>query len=135
MLQKIDPTCLSADDFAELIHADKQHPSFVSINPAECVRQLWDGSLLLYRLADRGLMMVEVNEGGDGTKRLNLVRMVGEQLTLRFEEISRDLQHIARELGCVAIETVVYSEKLARALRRGGAYQESTTMVLELTDG
>lgn len=135
MLQAINPRSLTPDDFAELIRADQKHPPFNSINPAECVRQLWDGSLLLYRVADRGLLMVEVNEGGDGTKRLNMVRLVGENIAFSFEQISNELQHIARELGCVAIETVVYSGKLVKALRRVGMQQESVTMVLELTDG
>lgn len=136
MLQAIKPEKLSADEFAELARADQKHPPFNSINPAECVRQLWDGSLLLYRVADnRGLLMVEVNEGGDGTKRLNMVRLVGKDLMFKFEEISTALQHIARELGCVAIETVVYDRKLVKALSRVGMSQESVTMVLELNNG
>jgi hypothetical protein len=79
-------------------------------------------------------MLTEIFENVK-TRRLNLVRLCGKNLTLHFQEISRDLQHIARELNCNAIETIVYSEKLAKALSRGGAHKESVVMVLELKNG
>lgn len=135
MLEFVKPSDIKPDEFAELYVADQAGPAFNSINPSDAVRRLWDGSLILYRAPDKGVMLVEVNEGGDGTKRLNLVRMAGKGLALHFEEISRDLQHIARDQGCVAIETMVYDEKLAKALTRGGAKLESYTMVLELDNG
>lgn len=134
MLEAIKPEQVDADCFAQLYAADSAGPAFNSIPPPEMVRRIWSKEILLFGMPT-GIMAVEVNQGGDGTKRLNLVRMAGKDLTLHFEEISRDLQHIAREHGCVAIETMVYDEKLARALARGGAKQESVTMVLELNDG
>lgn len=134
MLEYVSPEKLDADLFELLYVADGAGPRFNSIAPPEAVKRIWDGSLVIYKMP-HGLMAVEVNEGGDGTKRLNLVRMAGNDLALHFEEISRDLQHIARDRGCVAIETMVYDEKLAKALTRGGAKQESVTMVLELNDG
>lgn len=135
MLEYVKPESIKPDEFAELYRADAAGPAYNSISPPDAVRRLWDGSLMLYRAPNRGIMLVEVNEGGDGTKRLNLVRMAGKGLALHFEEISRDLQHIARDCDCVAIETIVYSEKLAKALTRGGAKLESYTMVLELDNG
>lgn len=134
MLEYVPPHALDADLFELLYIADGAGPKFNSIAPPEAVRRIWDKSLLIYKMPE-GVMACEVNTGGDGTKRLNLVRMAGENLALHFEEISRDLQHIAREHGCVAIETMVYDRKLARALTRGGAKLESYTMVLELDNG
>lgn len=135
MLEFIPPEKLHPDDFAALYEADTAGEKFNSISPTEAVNRLWEKSLLLYRATGLGIFALEINEGGDGTKRLNIVRMSGSKLPLHFEEISRDLQHIARDHGCVAIETMVYDERLAKALARGGARQESITMVLELNNG
>lgn len=135
MLKRVDPKHLTVEDFAQLYTADQAGPAFNSIAPPDAVARLWDGSLLLYRAGDKGIFLLEINEGGDGTKRLNIVRAAGEGLVLHSKEIASDLQHIARENNCNAIETIVYSPKLARALTRGGAKQESVTMVLELNDG
>ena len=135
MLERVKPHDIKPEEFGELYRADGAGPAFNSINPVDAVSRLWEGSLILYRAPNRGVLAVEVNEGGDGTKRLNLVRMAGQDMALHFEEISRDLQHVAREHGCVAIETMVYDRKLAKALTRGGAQLESYTMVLELDNG
>lgn len=135
MLQKVKPEQLSADDFASLYVADRNGPAFNSISPPDLVKQIWAGELLVYRLEDRGVILFEINIGGDGSKRLNIVRFAGENLALVFQQISNDLQHIARENGCDAIETCVYCPRLARALTRCNAREESITMVLEVSDG
>lgn len=135
MLISVQPEQMSAEDFQQIFSADQAGPAFNSIAPPDTVARLWNGSLLLYRAGDKGIFLLEINEGGDGTKRLNIVRAAGEGLVLHPKEIASDLQHIARENNCNAIETIVYSPKLARALTRGGARQESVTMVLELNDG
>lgn len=134
MLEFVPPERLSVDDFASFYEADANGPKFNTISPPEAVRRIWAGELLAYR-APGGTFLLEVVEGGDGTTRLGIVRMAGKGLALHFEQISRDLQHIARDHGCVAIETVVYDGRLAKALTRGGAKQEAITMVLELDDG
>jgi hypothetical protein len=115
--------------FLLLDHADTFAPEHAKLNIAEIVKGIWTGDYQLFS-CPYGIMLTEVVNG-----RLNLVRMTGTRMALFFNTISRDLQHHARELGCNAIETIVYSDKLARTLRRGGAKLESYTMVLELNDG
>lgn len=130
MLVRIQPLELDIDDISWLVKANEEGPVSHQLPVTDMVSRIWQGSLQLFRAECGGVMLTEVN--GD---RLNLVKMAGYKMALHFQAISRDLQHAARELGCNAIETNVYSEKLARALRRGGAKQESVVMVLELGNG
>lgn len=129
MLEFVHPSKLSAGDVALLQHADSISPNYVRIAPAELIAGIWDGRFLLYR-CPQGVFLLEVVDC-----RLNIVRMAGNRLAQCFQKIAVELQHIARNLGCVAIETNVYSSKLAKALTRAGAKQESVVMVLELENG
>lgn len=130
MLTRVQPEQLDIDDISWLLKANAAGPVSHQLPVDDAVRRIWNGSLHLFRAACGGIMLVEVN----GT-RLNLVKMAGHKIALHFQAISEALQHTAREMGCNAIETNVYSEKLAKALRRGGAKQESVVMVLELDNG
>jgi hypothetical protein len=133
-MQRVAPHQFTVEHIDRLHQADVNGPAFNKLSMGDVVRKLWLGEFLLYD-AGKGTFLFEINEGSDGTKRLNIVRAAGEGITLKAAEIAADLQHIAREFGCVAIETIVYSPKLARALTRGGAKQEAIVVVLELENG
>jgi len=129
MLTRVSPEFISAEDLVWLSEAEFSGPVSHRLDLANIVRGLWRGDYQLFR-ADNGVILTEISN-----KRLNLVKWAGRGLALRMAELTRDLQHIGRELGCNALETNVNSEKLARALKRIGAKQESVIMVLEFDDG
>jgi hypothetical protein len=131
MLERIMPQEISAEDFELLIKADAHNPGHCHIPPDELVTKLWAGIFELWRFED-GSGIVLAEKAGD---RLNLVRLCGKSIAFRFNEITEILQHRARELNCTSIETMVYSDKLVKALERIGARQEAVNMVLELDNG
>lgn len=136
-LQYVPPEQLSDADIAALVEADLAGPGFNSIPACDLIHKVWKGEFKLYKAEGKGCFLVEVNQGGDGSCRLNIVRASGSflKLVLSTPEMKASLQHIARDFGCNAIEAVVYSEKLAKALTRSGAKREATVMVLESRHG
>lgn len=132
-LELVEPKAFSKEDIALLYDADVCGPVFNTIAPPDLVKEIWSEDLLLYRYPS-GLLLLEVHQGGNGDKRLNIVRWAGKPM-LSCKALAKDLQHIARELDCVAIETNVYSDGLAKALSRVGARKEAVVMVLELENG
>lgn len=134
IIEPVPPALLKPEDIDYIVEADAAGDPFYSIT-GHLISNLWNGSWRLFRVPGHGVLVLEVNTGSDGSSRLNIISMAGKDLTLRFEQISSDLQHLARKWGCKAIETMVYSDKLAKALTRGGAQRESVTMVLELKNG
>lgn len=130
MLERVLPYEISYSDLKQLQQADEHSPDGCKLALHEIVDHIWNDQMQLFR-TPCGVMLTEKIG-----KRLNIVRMEpAGKLALRAQEFLKALQHIARDMGCNAVETCVYSEKLARTLRRGGAKQESVTMVLELSDG
>lgn len=129
MLERVLPSALTPKDFQLLYEADANSPAVAKLHMADVVNRLWTGTFQLWR-HKAGVILTEVTDD----RRLNLVRASG-QLAAHFKTLGQDLQHAARELNCNAIETIVYSPKLARALQRSGAKQEAIVMVLELNDG
>lgn len=125
---------MQPEHITALIAADEVEHKFNHLDPGTTIRKIWHEEFQLWQLRG-GVLLTEINIGGDGSKRLNLVRWAGVNVAQQLQEISKAVQHIARDLGCAAIETMVNSEKLARALKRTGMQRESVTMVLELTDG
>lgn len=130
MLKRVQPEQVDVDDISWLVKANLAGPESAELEVSDMVKRIWSGDFQLFRAGCGGVILTEI-EG----KRLNLVKMAGYRMALHFHAISSDLQHAARELGCNAIECIVYSDKLAKALRRGGAKQEALVMVLELNDG
>lgn len=131
MLKHVHPQQISAEDFAMLIVADGNNPEHCHITADDLVTKLWAGVFELWRFED-GSGVVLAEKCGE---RLNLVRLSGNCIAFRFKEIADTLQHRAAELNCNSIETLVYSEKLVKALERLGARQEAINMVLELKHG
>lgn len=136
-LRYVRPECINQEDIQALVEADQFGPAFNSIAPADVIYNIWQGNFKLYKADGKGCFLVEVAKGGDNSCRLNIVRASGNflKLVLATPEMKASLQHIARELGCKAIEAVVYSDKLAKALTRSGARREATVMVLESKNG
>lgn len=131
MLTRVNPQDITASDFELLIKADVHNPSHCHIPSAELVHNLWSGTFELWRLEDgSGIVLAE-----KAADRLNLVRLAGTNVVKRFKEIAEVMQHRAKELNCTSIETMVYSDKLIRALERLGAEREAVNMVLELKNG
>jgi hypothetical protein len=129
MIERVIPSVVSPEDFALIFEADLNSPDHVKLSMKEIVDRIWQGTFQLWR-HENGIILTEVT----AENRLNLVRASG-RLAAHFKTLGRDLQHAARVLNCNAIETIVYSPKLARALKRTGARQEAVVMVLELENG
>ncbi len=119
---------MTPEDLDLIMAADRVGDEFNSIL-SNFVMRLWEGSFQLFRFQN-GCLLTEVHEGCGGHKRLNILRFAGDWTVWHFEDIARDLQHIARDLDCEAIETMVYCPKLTKALTRVGARQEAVNMIL-----
>lgn len=132
-LEHVHPSAVKFMDIQLLVEADDNTPVFDKLETADVITALWSGDFQLFRCA-YGIILAEVN-AANGLRRLNLVRFAGRNIAQHINSITQALQHYARELGCNAIECNVYSDKLAKALRRSGAKQEAVVMVLELSNG
>lgn len=133
---QVPPAELTAADWELLLLADRAGPKFYSLPPEQIARELATGQMHLLRLRpQRGLLLVEVRQGRDGLRRLGIVRAAGVSLGFFSRDIAALLQHLAREWGCQQVETMIYSPRLAEALRRAGARAEAVNMVLEVGDG
>lgn len=135
-LEYVFPGHATEADFRWLEISDNAGPEYHKIPLLQIDHLLKQKKLHLFRYKKgEGVVLVEVITGALGHKRLNILRTAGKGVLLNFGEVLRVLQHTAQEWGCQQIETMVYSVKLAKALRRIGANPEAVNMVVEVPNG
>ncbi len=127
---------LTTADWELLLQADDAGPDFNRISAEQIAAELSSGVMHCFRLKPGiGIMLVDVRVGPTGLKRLGIVRMACRRPHSPcwiYAQLKTLLQHTAREWGCEAVETMIYSARLAKALQRVGARAESIMMVLEV---
>jgi hypothetical protein len=126
----VPPEAITPDDLALLAAADVNAIPYNKIPADVLVKRLWAGEYQLFR-AERGVLLTELNDA-NGLRRMSIVRFAGDGISLQMKWLTQALQHHAKEFGCIAIETMIYSPKLAKAMLRTGAKPEATIFVLEL---
>ena len=133
VLEYVFPGDLTHEDLAWLKKADDAGSDYQRLSSADIIRWVADGELHLFRLRHgQGVVLVEVRLAASGKKRLGIVRAAGAGMGWTFAKIAELLQHTAKEWGCEAVETMVYSPRLAKAMQKIGAKPEAVNMVLEV---
>lgn len=133
-ITRLTPEALIAADWELLLAADAAGPAINHLDPAAIVKGLISGEMQCFRLKPGGVLLTELNTD-NGCRRLNLVRCAirpDRSLGWIFPQVTKFLQHLAREWGCEAVESVVYSPRLAKAMAKVGAKPEAVNMVLEV---
>lgn len=132
-LEWVRPGDWTEADFAWLELADVAGPAFHSIDRASIEGWLLASQMHLFRIkVGHGVLLVEVIASASGARRLRLVRFAGQNLGWLFPQLAELLQHTAKEWGCQAIESMVYSPRLAQAMLKVGAKAEAVNVVLEV---
>lgn len=132
----VAPTDISAEDVLWLQKADKAGGPFHALPLERLLADLHAGRMHLFRFKPGpGVLLLSSYEAASGMKCLQLVRVAGRGVVFTSDRLVELLQHTAREWGCQRIETMVYSKRLAEAMRRRGAKAEAINMVMEVPNG
>lgn len=133
VLEYVQPGEHTADDFNWLEMAGNAGPEFQKLPALQVEHWLRQKEMQLFRFKPGpGVVLTEVRRSASGVKRLGIVRAAGEGVGWTFAKVAELLQHTAKEYGCEAVETMVYSPRLAKAMQRIGAKPEAVNMVLEV---
>lgn len=126
----------TAEDLEHIAAADEAQPVIERISLLHMDNALRKGLMQMFRLKPGpGVLVTEVRQQF-GHKRLSLIRGAGS-CQYNMKRILHLLGQYATELGCECVETVVYSERLEKALLRYGAVKEGAilTYTQEAQDG
>lgn len=131
----VDPFQINGEDLEWLQKADEAGPLFHAIPAQRLFEELYQHKMHLFRFVPGpGVLLVEQITSASGVRRLNLVRAGGRGVGWTFRQLAEALQHLARDWGCAEVQSMVYSRKLAEAMRRVGARPEAVCMVMEVGD-
>ena len=87
---------------------------------------------MLFRFIPGPGVLLTATNGKFGVKRLVLLRAAGHGVGWTFPQLADLLVKTAKEWGCEAIESMVYSQRLATAMQKVGAFPEAVRMVLKV---
>lgn len=117
----------TSEDLKWIENADEAQPTLDRIPLLQIDHALRQNKMQLFRLVPGpGVLLTEIRSNY-GVKRLSLLRGAGRAAG-RIKSIMRLLGQTANEWGCECVETVVYSERLKRALELSGAEVEGFAM-------
>lgn len=126
------------DDFNWLSMADNNCPRYAKLPQLQVEHWLRQGKMHLLRFRPGpGVLLVEVTRSSSNVRRLNIVRAAGQGVGWSHRAFAELLLETAREWGCEAVQTMVYSPRIAKALTDVGAKAEAVNMILmvETEDG
>lgn len=127
VLEWIPPGAATADDFALLLQADAAQPLLDRIPLQQIDTALRQSRMHLFRMRPGpGVVLIEKRQAF-GVSRLSLIRGAG-LAGFQLRAILHLLEKTRQEWGCECIETVVYSDRLKRALEIVGAETEGWVM-------
>ena len=132
-LELVPPGQHTAEDLEFLLAADDSQPLIERIPLVKINHALYKGEMLLFRLhPGPGALITEVISD-HGVKRLEIVRAAG-LFGPSLRNVLARLWVFAQELGCECVTTVVYSERLQKALALSGAQVEGWILTFSETD-
>jgi hypothetical protein len=125
------------EDLDLIEQANEAQPTINRISRLKVDHDLRLGKKQLFRIKPGpGVILTEIIHD-HGVKRLSLVRGAG-RAAHQIRSIFSLLDTYRQEMGCECIETVVYSDRLKRALVLSGAKVEGTILIFpaeEPSDG
>lgn len=126
-LEWVPPGEHTLEDMKLILEADDAQPIVDRIPLALVEQLLAQGKMHLFRIKPGpGVLLIE-RRGQFGYYRLTIVRGAG-RAAHQLRSIRRLLEATRREWGCEKIETVVYSERLRKALELSGGKVEGYVM-------
>jgi hypothetical protein len=130
------PGMHTREDMEYILQADNAQPVLERIPLADIEKALIASKMQLFRIVPGpGVILTEVRSRY-GAKRLSLIRGAG-RAAHQMKTLFKLLSAVAADLGCECVETVVYSQRLKRALDLSGASVEGyiLTYPAESLDG
>lgn len=122
-LDWVPPGEATAEDFEYILKADEAQPVCDRIPLLQVEHALQRGTMHLFRInPGPGVILIE-KRGAFGHYRLCLIRGAG-RAAHQIGSILKLLERTRVEWGCEFVETVVYSDRLKRALQLSGAAVE-----------
>lgn len=119
----------TADDLVEVLAADEAQPLIERYGLVYIHQALCDGRMVLYRLKPGpGIMVTEI-QMDHGVKRLCVFRGASSgHYGASLRKVLKQLWRMAQDEGCECVQTVVYSERLMKALQHRGVAVEGYIM-------
>lgn len=124
---------LTHDHVRMLVRSLKTAPLYEQTSIEDMLKGLKDRSSILFEIP-QGIIVAEVRVGG-GEKRLSIPALYCLNFGAHCRGVIADVKRLAREWGCVRIETCCYDNSLAKIIKLLGGTAESVNMVMEAGHG